>query len=139
MLHTLKIGDFVLFLAPPEHSLTLDRQFLSNTRTKRQLALGDFVIPGATALGPVSLAYEIPVDGPVEDVTIAEWLKEQLADAPSVGDSMAAGPVELVVVQTEDDEIISVGIRLDPEHSGAWDKILRYLPRWIRHQTHPDH
>lgn len=138
MLHTLKTRDFVLFLAPPEHSLTLDRQFLPNKRTKRQLSLGDFVIPGATALGPVSLAYEIPVDGPVEGVTIAEWLKQQLTDTPSVGDSVAAGPVELVVVQTESDEIISVGIRLDPEHSDAWDKILRYLPRWLRHQTHPD-
>ncbi|NKD87215.1 potassium/proton antiporter [Haematospirillum sp. 15-248] len=136
MLHTLKTGDFVLFLAPPEHSLTLDRQFLSNSRKKSNTALGDFVIPGATALGPVSLAYEIPVDGPVEGVTIAEWLREHLADTPSIGDAVSAGPVELVVVQTEGDEIISVGIRLDPTRLDLWDKILRYLPRWLRVHIH---
>lgn len=128
-------GDFVLLLTAPEQGLTLDRLFLPKDKKTRRVALADFVIPGSAPLGSVCDAYEISVADDQRQKSIGQFVADTLGGTPGIGDSLLAGAVELVVVQTEGDRISSVGIRLEPDRGAAWEtvvprRLLSHIRRW---------
>lgn len=130
LLRELRPGDFVLLLAPPEHTLTLDRRFIAKGRGgRRRVAMADFTFPAETAFGPVALAYEIPLTASQRDATLGDILRDRLEDPPSIGDAVAIGAVELVVMEIENDGIISVGLRLEPLRPDALPDL---LPDWVK-------
>lgn len=134
-LDTLKPGDFVLLLTPPEHGLSLDRLFLPKEKRQRRVALADFVIPGSAPMGSVCDAYEISVATDQRTKSIGQFVGETLGGTPGIGDTLLAGAVELVVMQTDGDTIASVGIRLEPDSGPAWEtvvprRLLNRIRRW---------
>lgn len=128
ILKALKPGDFVLMIAPPEHTLTLDRRFLPDRgKVRRRIALADFVFPGDAPAGPVAMAYEVAVPEGDRDQSLADFMRGQLGDAPSVGDSVRLGAIELVVMEMDGEDMTSVGLRLEPEEP---DRIPDLVPDW---------
>lgn len=130
ILKVLKPGDFVLMIAPPEHTLTLDRRFLPDRgKVRRRVALADFVFPAEAKVGPVALAYEVPLPLAARDETLADYMRSHLDESPSVGDAIRVGAVALVIVEMDGDDITSIGLQLEPEEP---NRLPDLVPDWVR-------
>lgn len=116
ILRDIKVDDYVLLIAPPEHTMTLDRKFLPSRRKARNeaLALVDFTFPGAAPMAAVAAAYELPIEAQDQGRSLAEVIQSRLNDDPSRGDRVSLGTAQLIIMDMDGAAIASVGIRLDP-------------------------
>lgn len=114
---TLKLGDYVLALAPPEQIISLDRVFRARTkpeRRRRDVALGDFAFDGATPMGKLADAYDLPIAASEREISAADYLASRLDGPPAVGDRIAIGNVIAIIQAVEGVNIVRIGLRLDP-------------------------
>ncbi len=136
ILRDIKEDDYVLLIAPPEHTMTLDRRFLPARRSARKeaLALVDFTFPGTAPIASVAAAYELPIEEQDQGRTLAEVVLSRLGDEPSRGDRVSFGSAQLVITDMDGNNIASVGIRLDPPApTAALERLresLQSLRRW---------
>lgn len=117
LVERLQPDDYVLVLCPPEQIIRLDRLFIPKPRSRLrqpEVALGDFVFAGETKLGRLADEYDLPVTRQERELSIADYLRSQLKDPPSVGDRARIGNVQAIVQQVEGEDIVQVGLRLDP-------------------------
>jgi cell volume regulation protein A len=125
ILRDIKIDDYVLLIAPPEHTMTLDRKFLPSRRKARNeaLALVDFTFPGAAPMAAVAAAYELPMEEQDQGRTLAEVVQSRLKEDPSRGDRVTVGTAQLIIMDMDGEVIASVGIRLDPPPPALVERI----------------
>jgi potassium/hydrogen antiporter len=127
----LAAGDFVLALARPQDLALLDRLF--GPRPDRSKAdarglLGEFSFDGATALAAITHLYDPAAKIDVA-MTLAEFMAENFAGRPAVGDRMRFGAIELIVRDMQGDAITQVGVELEPVQGDSWRSWLRSLYR----------
>jgi cell volume regulation protein A len=131
-------GDYVYFLAPPDRAHLLDRFFADMPVPSRPEAalVEDFFVQGDATLGALSEIYGLAVPPGKAATTLAEHFAEHITRPPRVGDAIRLGPVVLVAHTVEKDRVITVGLQLaeaEPEARTPLDRI-RILARrdWRR-------
>jgi cell volume regulation protein A len=119
-LPSLRIGDYVLALGPPEQLHALDGLFASRSSSEEEDALrerefGDFPLGADAPAGMVADLYGVPIDPDERNLPLGAFMKRRLPAKPVVGDWVKVGEVELVVTELVDDAIAKVGVALEPE------------------------
>jgi len=143
----LQPGDAAFLICPPEHALAVDRLFLPRPRRSRVRAdvqLADFVFRAESPVGSIAHEYDFPATREELAMSLGEFVESRLGEAPSVGDTLAAGPVELVVTDMAGDAIVTVGVRLEHAHlhlipetllrrlTGTRHRLARSLARYFK-------
>lgn len=138
ILRDLKLGDYVLLIAPPEHTMTLDRKFLPKRRKARDEALDlvDFTFPARAPMKAVAAAYELPLAAEDRSRSLGEAVLSRLKDSPSRGDRVSVGTAHLVITDMDGDTIASVGIRLSPPPTPALLEQVRQRTLALRQSVH---
>ena len=116
---TVREGDHVYFLAPPDRVQALDRFFAERPPQASPEAdlVEDFFVPGETTLGALAEIYglEIPPEDaqtPLADFFALYFIKH----APRPNDAIPLGPVKLVAHTVTNDRVVTVGLQLaEPE------------------------
>lgn len=119
-LQSLRIGDYVLALAPPEQLHALDVIFSPRRRAEeeddlRERVFGEFTLSGDAPVGMVADLYGMEVHATDRNMPLGTYLAQRLPAHPVVGDWVGVGEVELVVVELDDGRVIKVGVAIDPE------------------------
>lgn len=117
---SLRIGDYVLALAPPEQLHSLDVIFSPRRRAEdeddlRERVFGEFTLSGDAPVGMVADLYGMEVHATDRNMPLGTYLAQRLPAHPVVGDWVGVGEVELVVVELDDGKVIKVGVAIDPE------------------------
>jgi cell volume regulation protein A len=111
---TVREGDHVYFLAPPEKAQSLDRFFVDlppPARTDLRL-LGDFFVPGEATVGALAEIYALPVPSDEAPMTLSDYFSDQLGRPAEPGDALKLGPLSIVAHTVADDRVTMVGLRL---------------------------
>lgn len=111
----LQTGDILYVFAQNADIPRLNRFFArpplgSDERKKR--FFGEFEVNGEARLADLAGLYNLPIAGQEADCSLAEFIDRQLHTRPVVGDTIAVGPVSLVVKEMEGNRIKRVGLRL---------------------------
>jgi cell volume regulation protein A len=117
---TVREGDHVYFLAPPEKAQALDRFFVDMPAPALPdpRLLGDFFVPGDVTLGSLAEIYGLPVGPADRATTLADYFNHLLGHAPHEGDSLPLGAVALIAHTVADGRVVTVGLQLaEPEPS----------------------
>jgi len=117
---TLRIGDYVLALAPPEQLHTLDVVFSPRRRAEdeddlRERVFGEFTLSAEAPVGMVADLYGMDVHATDRNMSLGTYLAQRLPAQPVVGDWVGVGEVELVVVELDEGKVTKVGVAIDPE------------------------
>lgn len=111
---TVREGDHVYFLAPPEKVQALDHFFVDMpppARTDLRL-LGDFFVPGDATLGSLAEIYSLPVPSDEAALTLSDYFTEQLGRPAEPGDKLDLGLLALVAHTVADERVTMVGLQL---------------------------
>jgi potassium/hydrogen antiporter len=143
----LQPGDAAFLICPPEHVLAVDRLFLPRPRRSRVRAdvqLADFVFRAEAPVGSIAHKYDFPATREELAMSLGQFVESRLGEAPSIGDTLTAGPVELVVTDMAGDAIVTVGVRLEHAHlhlipetllrrlTGTRHRLVRALARYFK-------
>jgi cell volume regulation protein A len=136
-LPSLRIGDYVLALSPPEQLYALDALFSARRSGEEEEALrkrvfGDFPLGADAPAGMVADLYGMPVDPEERNLPLGAFLKRRLPSRPVVGDWVKVGEVELVVTELAGEAIGKVGVALEPEHGAP---TVQYAMQRVREET----
>jgi cell volume regulation protein A len=115
-----RAGDHVYLLAPPEKAQALDRFFVDMPppRTPDPRLLGDFFVGADATLGALAEIYGLEISPADRDTPLGDYLEARLERRPKAGDSVALGPIALVVHRMAGDHVASVGLRLAEDGVG---------------------
>ena len=111
---TLRPGDYVYLLAPPERAQALDRFFVDLPPPARPdpLLLGDFFVTGDHTLGELAEIYGLTIAPEETAVTLADFIASRTVRTPKAGDMVPLGAIALVVQRVTDGRVAAVGLRL---------------------------
>jgi cell volume regulation protein A len=111
---TIREGDHVYFLAPPEKAQALDRFFVDMPppRAPDPALLGDFFVNGDVTLGALAEIYGLNVAADDAATTLATYFADRFGRATRVGDVLPVGPIALVAHQVANGSVTTVGLRL---------------------------
>jgi len=116
---TVRQGDHVYFLAPPDRVQALDRFFAERQAQASPDAglVEDFFVPGDVTLGALAEIYGLTI--PPEDVgtRLADYFAAYfIKHPPRPNDAIPLGPVKLVAHTVTGDRVVTVGLQLaEPE------------------------
>ena len=116
---TVRQGDHVYFLAPPDRVQALDRFFAERQAQASPDAglVEDFFVPGDVTLGALAEIYGLTI--PPEDVgtRLADYFAAYfIKHPPRPNDAIPIGPVKLVAHTVTGDRVVTVGLQLaEPE------------------------
>lgn len=134
-LSALAADDYVLLLAPSERLEALDRVFGRPPKPDRsgrdQAVLGEFAFAGDIELDRLAKLYDIPIPASGAGGSVATFLGRHLKHHPVVGDRLRLGTVELIVRKLDGDQIVEVGVELDPRPVPALRRDVLLI--WLRH------
>ena len=119
---TVRPGDYVYLLAPPEKAPALDRFFVEMPppSSPDPRLLGDFVITGEAQLGAVAELYGLPIASGDADLAVAEFFARERGAPPRRGDALRIGEVLLIAHKVVAGRVMQVGLQLaEPEPSPA--------------------
>lgn len=134
-------GDHVILTVPYEKLDYVDALFASSSSRRRRgapRALGEFSFDGHVKAESVAAFYGFPMQEDATGLALADYLAQLLDREPVVGDRARAGDVELVVQEVADEQIVKVGITLEPEDRslrgllGVMAEKVRGVVRWQR-------
>jgi cell volume regulation protein A len=111
-------GDHVYFLAPPDRVQALDRFFAERPPQAAPDAslIEDFFVPGEVTLGALAEIYGLAVPPEQAATRLSDHFASYFRHPPRVGDAIRLGPVALVAHTVTDDRVEMVGLQLaDPE------------------------
>jgi cell volume regulation protein A len=135
---TVREGDHVYFLAPPDRVQTLDRFFAEQPALSApdESPVEDFFVPADATLGALAEIYGLTVPQDKATTTLADLFEGYYRRPPRVNDTIWLGPVVLVAHTITDGRVIMVGLQLaepEPVARTRWDRI-RILSRraWRR-------
>jgi cell volume regulation protein A len=123
---TVREGDYIYLLAPPEKAQALDRFFVDLPPPSRPdpLLLGDFFVGGDATLGALAEIYGLNIAPEELDVSLADYLAGRLGRRPTKGDSVSVGPIALVAHKVTHGRVTTVGLRLaDPDSTSLSGRI----------------
>ncbi len=114
----LENSDQLYFLARSADMSLLDRRILAERDPKRlgeRAFFGDFVIQPDASLGALDEIYGFGVADEDMKRSIGDVLKQRFP-RPVVGDRIRLGVVEFVIREVNGNEILKVGLKLNPEN-----------------------
>jgi potassium/hydrogen antiporter len=116
---TIREGDHVYFLAPPEKAQALDRFFVDMPppSVPDPHLLGDFFVSGDVTLGALAEIYGLTVGKEHVTETLAHHFADHVRRPARVGDVLPIGPIALVAHQVANGRVTTVGLRLAEEGS----------------------
>jgi cell volume regulation protein A len=116
---TVREGDHVYFLAPPERAQALDRFFAERpAQASPDAALvEDFFVPGDVTLGALAEIYGLTIPPQDAGTVLADYFAAYfIKHPPRPNDAIPLGPVKLVAHTVTDDRVVTVGLQLaEPE------------------------
>lgn len=123
----LEVGDRAYLFATPDQVPLFDKLFAGSAEIdpKDRLFYGDFQLGGETTLGDLASFYEIDIEDEPPELTLAELFEEDFGDTVGPGDRLRIGPVELVAITTGQEQVLKVGLLLDPPPK---QRSILYLP-----------
>ncbi|MEQ8652547.1 MAG: potassium/proton antiporter [Kiloniellales bacterium] len=123
----LEVGDRAYLFATPDKVPLFDKLFAGSAEIdpKDRLFYGDFQLGGETTLGDLASFYEIDIEDEPPELTLAELFEEDFGDTVGPGDRLRIGPVELVAITTGQEQVLKVGLLLDPPPK---QRAILYLP-----------
>jgi cell volume regulation protein A len=112
--HPLREGDYVYLLAPPEKAQALDRFFVAMPSPAKPdpRLLSDFFVGGDATLGALAEIYGLQVAADHNEVSLADFFRENLGRPARAGDIVQLGPIALLAHKVADDRVTTVGLRL---------------------------
>ncbi|KAA3625970.1 MAG: potassium/proton antiporter [Proteobacteria bacterium] len=111
----LTVGDQLLVLVPSAVAEVLDRILTSEKipeRLRDTNFYGEFVLDANATLRAIADAYGIALSVDDDTTTLNEQFHREFKHGPVVGDRLSLGPLELVVRETEEGEVIRVGLKI---------------------------
>jgi cell volume regulation protein A len=132
---TIREGDHVYFLAPPEKARALDRFFVDMPPplVPDPHLLGDFFVGGDVTLGALAEIYGIAVKAEDTGLTLTDYVAARLGHAPHVNDVVPLGPITLVVQKVEHDRALSIGLQLaEPDVVAGSERPLDRVRKEVR-------
>jgi cell volume regulation protein A len=117
---SVRAGDYVYLLAPPEKARALDRFFLDRPAPARPdpRLLGDFFVSGDVQLGALVEIYGLTIAPEHNTTTLADYFASELGLPPKQGDALPLGPIALVAHTVANGRVTTVGLRLADEEAG---------------------
>jgi cell volume regulation protein A len=131
---TIREGDHVYFLAPPEKAHALDRFFVEMpppTAPDPEL-LGDFFVSGDVTLGALAEIYGLEVQAVEAGLTLADYFATRFGRSVRLADVLPVGSIALVAHQVANGRVATVGLRLAEADADAGRSIKRKLVRLRR-------
>jgi len=74
--------------------------------------LGDFFVGGDATLGALAEIYGLQVAADHNEVSLADFFRENLGRPARAGDIVQLGPIALLAHKVADDRVTTVGLRL---------------------------
>ena len=111
---TVREGDHVYLLAPPERAQALDRFFVDMpppAAPDPQL-VEDFFVSGDVTLGALGEIYGLDIAPEETSVTLADHFAARLGHAPKRNDKVTLGTIALVAHTVADGRVTTVGLQL---------------------------
>ncbi len=110
-------GDTVYILTTPDYIELLDHLFAGPAEGASDPALyGEFVIGKDAPLADLATIYGAVIPEDAKDMTVQQYLRQELAGDIEQGDRASLGPVDVIVRGvSETHEIEEVGLAVDPE------------------------
>lgn len=111
---TFLANDHIFLLSLPTELEELDRLLVGMQETERlsaQAFFGAFVITSRAKLSDLSMVYNFPVPPEMANWSIARYIFSKYRH-PVVGDRVALGSVEFVVLTMKGQRVIKVGLKL---------------------------
>jgi cell volume regulation protein A len=120
-------GDHVYFLAPPDRVQALDRFFAEQPSLSSADAslVEDFFVPGEATLGALAEIYGLSVPPEDAPTRLADHFAGYFKHVPRAGDAIRTGPVVLVAHTVTDGRVMMVGLQLaepEPAARTLWDR-----------------
>jgi cell volume regulation protein A len=116
---TVREGDHVYFLAPPDRVQALDRFFADQPPQALADAnlVEDFFVPGEITLGALAEIYGLEIAPEDAQTPLADYFTLYfIKHPPRPNDAIPLGPVKLVAHTVTNDRVVMVGLQLaDPE------------------------
>ena len=115
VLKRLRSGDKVyVFLPSNSRRRILDEVYTGNAPLQNNNDLfGDFPIEPDTTFQNLSLLYGFKIPPNIQNVTIAEFMQNELTDI-EIGDRLSLGAVDLVVRSMDNGILTEIGLDIDP-------------------------
>jgi cell volume regulation protein A len=104
-------GDYIYLLAPPERAQSLDRFFVDTPGLPDLSLLGDFFVPGDVTLGALAEVYGVEVSPQDASAPLAAYFAGRLGRVKQ-GDVLPFGAMTLVAHTVADGNVTTVGLRL---------------------------
>jgi potassium/hydrogen antiporter len=131
-------GDHVYLLAPPERAQALDRFFVDMPPPARPDAdlVEDFFVAGEVTLGALAEIYGLSIAPAEMGVTLADHFVGRLSHAPKRNDKVTLGTIALVAHAVENGRVTTVGLQLAepdaPPPRTAKERVKQVLRRVVR-------
>jgi cell volume regulation protein A len=106
----------VFAAVPLEKFDELDRLFAARPPPRGGAAdpLGDFVLDAGVRVGQIADLYGLPAPLDERDKSLADFMHERFHRPPAVGDRLHFGAVDLIVHDMGAEQIVRVGLILEP-------------------------
>jgi cell volume regulation protein A len=115
-------GDYGYFLVSPKRVARLDRLFAPRDTEALARSPGIFLFKGDVRMADVAGLYDLALPEDLRELSVAEAFIERFENRLEVGDTIQLGPAALVVLETDEDFLISAALEvddLDAEEVGA--------------------
>jgi cell volume regulation protein A len=110
----LQAGDHVFVLLRPRTRWLVDRIFGASGTAREAIPAAEFPLRGETRVEEVEEFYGVTLDTP-KTTTLDDLLRQRLGSAVSVGDQVTIGPITLVVRETVEGVVETVGMTIAAE------------------------
>lgn len=113
----LQVGDLVYLIVTEDRIALLDRIFAATRRPEKsdRQFFGDFALAPDVTLSDIAASYGVAVPLRDSGLTVSEALAREFDSAPTVGDRLRLGKVELIVRDVGNDgRVAEVGLALKP-------------------------
>ncbi len=131
---TVREGDYVYLLAPPEKAQALDRFFVNMPPPVKPdpRLLGDFFVSGDVTLGALAEIYGLQVAPDDAAMTLAEDFAAHLKRPAKQGDTLPLGSIVLIAHMVTDGRVTQVGLRLAEPGTVAPLSLIERIKLWLR-------
>ncbi len=125
--------DIVFAVVPLEQFERLDRLFAPQRRRRRPVAdpLGDLPLDPEATVGAIADLYGLPAAIEERPQLLADFMRQRLHRAPSIGDHVHFGGVDLVVRAVAEGRIREIGLILEPRALPLEHVHVRSMPRQL--------
>ncbi len=131
---TVREGDYVYLLAPPEKAEALDRFFVNMPPPAKPdpRLLGDFFVSAEVTLGALAEIYGLQVAPEDAAMSLADDFTAHLKRRAKAGDTLPLGSIVLIAHKVVDGRVTQVGLRLAEPERVAPRSLIERIKGWLR-------